>query len=82
MAFKMKSFSPFDREHGDKPKAGAGPKKIRITAGNYKAGDMVAEEDFENSPSFGKGNFPQLSVQDYSNIKIDDKGAYVTKLTR
>ena len=82
MAFKMKSFSPFDREHGDKPKAGAGPKKIRITAGNYKAGDMVREEDFENSPSFGNGNFPQYSVQDYSNIKIDDKGAYVTKLTR
>ena len=82
MAFKMKGFSPFDKEHGDKPKAGAGPKKIRITAGNYKAGDMVREEDFENSPSFGNGNFPQLSVQDYSNIKMDAEGAYVTKLTR
>ena len=82
MAFKMKGFCPFDKKHGDNSKADAGPSKIRITAGNYKAGDMVAEEDFENSPSFGNGNFPQLSVQDYSNIKIDDKGAYVTKLTR
>ena len=82
MAFKMKGFSPFDKEHGDKPKAGTDPKKIRITSGSYKSGYMVSEDEFESSPSFGKGNFPQLSVQDYSNIKIDDKGAYVTKLTR
>ena len=82
MAFKMAGYSPFNKEHGDKPDVGKGPSKIRITAGDYKAGDMVKEEDFEHSPSFGNGNFPQLSVQDYSNIKIDDKGAYVTKLTR
>ena len=82
MAFKMAGYSPFDKEHTDKPDVGEGPKKIRITAGDYKAGDMVAEEHFENSPSFGDGNFPDLSVQDYSNIKIDDEGAYVTKLNR
>ena len=80
MAFKMAGYSPFDKEHGDKPNVGKGPKKIRITSGNYDAGDMVSEDDFEASPSFGGGKFPQLSVQDYSNIKMDAKGAYVTKL--
>ena len=86
MAFKMKGFSPFDKEHSDKPDAGKGPEKIRITSRNsitnkrYDTGDMVSEDDFEASPSFGGGKFPQLSVQDYSNIKMDAKGAYVTKL--
>ena len=77
MAFKMKGFSPFDKNGDEETK---GPSKVRITSGDYKAGDMVKEDDFENSPSFGGGKFPQLSVQDYSTIKMDDKGAYVTKL--
>ncbi len=80
MAFKMAGYSPFDKEHTDKPDVGEGPKKIRITSGDYEVGDMVKEDDFENSPSFGGGNFPDLSVQDYSNIKMDAEGAYVTKL--
>ena len=46
----------------------------------YKEGDSVDEYDFENSFK-AKGEFPQLSVQDYSTIKKDKKGnSYVTKL--
>ena len=73
----MKGFTAFHKNGETEPKDS---NKIRITAGGYKAGDMVKEEDFENSPSFGDGVFPEHSVQDYSNIKMDKQGAYVTKL--
>ena len=77
MAFKMAGYSPFDKNGDTEPKD---PNKIRITSGNYKTGDMVKEDDFENSPSFGDGVFPENSVEDYSTIKMDKQGAYVTKL--
>ena len=76
----MAGYSPFDKEHTDKPDVGKGPAKVRITSGSYETGDMVSEDYFEASPSFGDGVFPDLSVQDYSNIKMDAEGAYVTKL--
>lgn len=48
----------------------------------YNVGDMVSEDDFE-SKFKNKGNnpknYPQLSVQDYSNVKKDKKGKYVVK---
>jgi len=49
----------------------------------YKAGDLVEEIDFESKFKKIKGDastFPQFSVQDYSPIKQDKKGQYVTKL--
>ena len=49
----------------------------------YKVGDMVSEDDFEAKFKLkGKNpkNYPQLSVQDYSNVKEDKKGKYVNKL--
>ena len=49
----------------------------------YKVGDYVDEYDFESKFKKIKGDastFPQLSVQDYSTIKEDKKGQYVTKL--
>ncbi len=50
---------------------------------NYKEGDLVDESDFEaqfkmsgNDPE----DYPQLSVQDYSEIREDENGLYVQKL--
>ena len=48
----------------------------------YKAGDMVTEDDLEgmfeqtgNNPK----DYPQLSVQDYSEVREDENGKYVEK---
>jgi hypothetical protein len=47
---------------------------------SYEKGDSVDEDDFEDSFK-AKGEFPQLSIQDYSNVKKDKQGKnYVTKL--
>ena len=48
----------------------------------YKPNDLVTEDDFEKQFAQIKGDpstFPQQSVEDYSNIQIDDKGPYVVK---
>ncbi len=48
----------------------------------YKPGDYVTEDDFEKQFAKKEGDsstFPQLSVQDYSTIKVDKKGPYVVK---
>ena len=49
----------------------------------YKKGEMLMEGDLEGYFS-KEGNdpkdYPQLSVQDYSTVKKDKKGKYVTKL--
>ena len=51
--------------------------------GDYKEGDLIDEDDFENQ--FRKTgedpkDYPQLAVQDYSEIRVDEKGMYVQKL--
>ena len=50
---------------------------------NYKVGDLVDEDDFEaqfklsgNDPE----DYPQVAVQDYSEIREDENGMYVQKL--
>ena len=49
---------------------------------NYNTGDYVSEDDFESKFKL-KGNnsknYPQLTVQDYSQVKEDKKGKYVVK---
>ena len=48
----------------------------------YNTGDMLSEDDLENMfkrKGNNPKNFPQLSVQDYSTVKEDDKGKYVVK---
>ena len=60
------------------------PKRIRFE-GNYKVGDLPSEDDFEAKfkRSGGKPkDYPQLSVQDYSTIRKDDKGFYVERLKK
>ena len=59
---------------------------VRITKPTYfklKENDYISDEDFENQFEQIEGDastFPQFSVQDYSKLKKDKKGFYVTKL--
>tara|TARA_R110001583_G_scaffold77469_3_gene210850 strand:- start:428 stop:775 length:348 start_codon:yes stop_codon:yes gene_type:complete len=60
------------------------PQSTRIYLDDeYKVGDHAGEDDFE-AQFKQKGdkaqNYPQLSVQDYSTVKKDARGFYVTKL--
>jgi hypothetical protein len=50
---------------------------IRVSS-KYKPGDYVEENELEGAIYFATGGFPQLSVQDYSQVKRDKKGNYVT----
>ena len=84
MAFKMRGYSPFDKETrylDDKTNPSEG-NKIRLS-GNYEAGDLVSEDDleakFKRTGSDPK-NYPQFDVADYSTVKVDDEGPYVVKL--
>lgn len=56
-------------------------KRIYV-GGAYEVGDLVSEDDFEEAFK-NEGNdpndYPQLSVQDYSEIKQDDNGMYVIR---
>ena len=49
---------------------------IRVGS-NYKVGDLVEEYELEDAIKKQTGDFPQLSVQDYSAVKRDKKGNYV-----
>ena len=46
---------------------------IRVGS-NYKVGDRVEEYELEDAIKKQTGDFPQLSVQDYSAVKQDKKG--------
>ena len=50
---------------------------IRVSS-KYKPGDYVEETELESAIKKQTGDFPQLSVQDYSAVKQDKKGNYVT----
>ena len=74
MAFKMRGYSAFTKTD-DK-------NKIRVS-NEYKEGDLISEEDLEKSFSKKGGNprdYPQESVQDYSTVKKDKEGNYVTRI--
>ena len=56
--------------------------RINKTSKLYKPNDYVTEDDFEKQFAQIEGDpstFPQQSVEDYSNIQIDDKGPYVVR---
>lgn len=46
---------------------------IRVSK-KYKPGDFVEEYELEKEIKKQTGAFPQLSVQDYSKVKVDDRG--------
>jgi hypothetical protein len=52
---------------------------IRVS-NKYKPGDYVEEFELEESVKKQTGKYPQLSAQDYSKVKKDKKGNYITKL--
>lgn len=76
------SHSPLNMNAPGKPKEKSMKGDTVRGFSNYNVGDMVSEDDFE-SKFKNKGNnsknYPQLSVQDYSNVKEDKKGKYVVK---
>ena len=57
------------------------PGDTTVVGHNYKVGDYVDEYEFEEAFKKQHKSMPQLSVQDYSPIKKDEKGNnIVTKL--
>ena len=52
---------------------------IRVSK-KYKPGDYVEEFELEEAVKKQTGKYPQLSAQDYSTVKKDKKGNYITKL--
>tara|TARA_R100000081_G_C4650907_1_gene82707 strand:- start:254 stop:505 length:252 start_codon:yes stop_codon:yes gene_type:complete len=81
MAFKMAGFSAFTKPD-DKKEYEPQSKRIYVS-GNYNVGDLVDEDDFEAQFKKKEGKadtFPQFSVEDFSTVKKDARGFYVTKL--
>ena len=80
MAFKMAGFSAFTKKEEKEYE----PQSKRIYLDDeYKVGDYANEDDFEaqfKQKGDKAGNYPQLSVEDYSTVKKDARGFYVTKL--
>jgi len=77
--------SPLEQEEMMMDEKPVDPTEKIYVEGDYKEGDLVMEDDFEsqfkrtgNDPK----DYPQLSVQDYSEIKVDEKGMYVQKLKK
>lgn len=52
---------------------------IRVS-NKYKPGEYVEEFELEDAIKKQTGKYPQLNVEDYSTVKKDKKGFYVTKL--
>ena len=81
--YPLKMKTPLNKEKDPREKS---RDTIRITKPTHfklKENDYIDEDDFENQFDQIEGDsstFPQFSVQDYSKLKKDKKGFYVTKL--
>ena len=81
--YPLKMETPLEKEKDPREKV---KDTIRITKPTHfklKENDYIDEDDFENQFDQVEGDpstFPQFSVQDYSKLKKDKKGFYVTKL--
>jgi len=73
-AFSNKS--PFNEEKNPREQS---RDTIRVS-NKYKPGDYVEELELEEAVKKQTGKYPQLSAQDYSTVKKDKKGNYITKL--
>jgi hypothetical protein len=67
--FKMKGWSPFTKKS----------EKIYIPD-SYNEGDVLGDKEFERLFHEKTKKYPQFSVQDYSHVRSDDKGKYISKL--
>jgi len=72
--FSSKSPLPKEKDPREKVKD-----TIRVS-NKYKPGDYVEEFELEKAVKKQTGKYPQLSAQDYSTVKKDKKGNYITKL--
>ena len=73
-AFSEKS--PFNEEKNPREQS---RDTIRVS-NKYKPGDYVEEFELEEAVKKQTGKYPQLSAQDYSTVKKDKKGNYITHL--
>ena len=73
-AFSNKS--PFNEEKNPREQS---RDTIRVSK-KYKPGDYVEEFELEEAVKKQTGKYPQLSAEDYSTVKKDKKGNYITKL--
>ncbi len=74
--YPVKMNTPLEKEKDPRVKV---TDTIRVS-NKYKPGDYVEEFELEDAIKKQTGDFPQLSVQDYSKVKKDKKGNYVTHL--
>ena len=74
--YPLKMETPLEKEKDPREKV---KDTIRVS-NKYKPGQYVEEFELEDAIKKQTGKYPQLSVQDYSTVKKDKKGNYVTKL--
>ena len=81
--YPLKMETPLEKEKDPREKPRDTIRITRPTNFKLKENDYINEDDFENQFDQIEGDsstFPQFSVEDYSKLKKDKKGFYVTKL--
>ncbi len=74
--YPLKMETPLEKEKDPREKV---KDTIRVS-NKYKPGDYVEEFELEDAVKKQTGKYPQLSARDYSTVKQDNKGNYITKL--
>ncbi len=74
--YPLKMETPFNEEKDPREQ----PRDTIRVSNKYKPGDYVEEYELEEAVKKQTGKYPQLSAQDYSTVKKDKKGNYITKL--
>lgn len=81
--YPLKMETPLEKEKDPRERVKDTIRITKPTNFKLKKDDYIDEDDFENQFNKVEGDastFPQYSVQDYSKLKKDKKGFYVTKL--
>jgi hypothetical protein len=81
--YPLKMETPLEKEKDPREKVKDTIRITKPTNFKLKKDNYIDEDDFENQFDKVEGDastFPQYSVQDYSKLKKDKKGFYVTKL--
>jgi len=81
--YPLKMETPLEKEKDPRETVKDTIRITKPTNFKLKENNYIDEDDFENQFDQIEGDpstFPQFSVQDYSKIKKDKKGFYVTKL--
>jgi len=81
--YPLKMETPLEKETDPRERVKDTIRITKPTNFKLKKDNYIDEDDFENQFDQVEGDastFPQYSVQDYSKLKKDKKGFYVTKL--